>query len=177
MTQRVLTKAQVIDRFGESPKQIELYVKAGMPCEGTGRDRRYPWPEIRNWRDERLRKIEREATERRLKPATADDAAEAKRRQQIDEARMTAIDLAEREAKLVTIEHLDAVVGDIGDRMRAVLINLPSNYLLPLERVGVSPEKGQAVLESIAEDLTKALRGVADEVEGDDDSDSDHIAA
>lgn len=174
MAQRLLTKAQVIDRFGDSARTIEYYVNEGMPCEGTGRDRRFPWPEVRAWRDARIRRMERESVEKRLKPATADDAAAAKRQQQIDEARMTAIDLAEREAKLVTIEHLESVVGDIGERMRAVLINLPSNYLLPLERVGVPPEKGQAVLEEIAEDLTRALRGVADELE---DDDTDDLAA
>jgi phage terminase Nu1 subunit (DNA packaging protein) len=168
MSQRELTKAQLTDRFGESAKQIERYVKAGIPCAGTGRALRFPWPEVRNWRDERLKRMEREATERKLRPASDDEVKQARNRGAIAEAKLLEIELAEKEGRLVLAEHASQIAGEIADRIRAVLINMPSTYLLHLERLGIAPEPAQGALEEIAAALTVALRGTADDLEADD---------
>jgi len=169
MSQKELTKAQLCDRFGESAKQIERYVAEGLPCAGTGRARRFPWPEAMRWRDERVKRLERDATEKRLTPATADAVQQANNRRRIAEARLIEIELAEREGLLVTTAHVEQVVSELGDRLRAALINLPANHLLDLERVGVDPARAQAVLEQIAEALTRTLRAAADDLEAVED--------
>src|SRR5690606_18180724 len=94
--------------------------------------------------------------------ASAEDIADAKLAKTRGEARLIEIEIAEQEGRLVPVEDVEAVGAEIGDRLRAVLINMPSNYILHLERAGVAPEQGQAVLEEIAEELTRALRGAVE---------------
>jgi phage terminase Nu1 subunit (DNA packaging protein) len=170
MSQLELTKAQLVDRFGESAKQVERYVAEGMPCTGTGVVRRFPWPEVRNWRDSRVERMAWEAAEKKWKPAGDDEVKLARDQRTIAENKMIQIDLAEREGRVITTAHHEAVCSELGERLRAVLINLPGNYSLDLERLGVPVEKAQEVLERIAADVTSKLRDAAEEME-DDDSD------
>src|SRR5574337_615149 len=171
MSQRQLTKAQLTERFGETAKQIERYVHEGLPCTGTGAKRRFPWPEAARWRDDRLRRQEREATERKLKPPEAEDAKQAGRRRAVAEAKLVEIELAEKEGSVVSVANLEQVVGEMGDRLRAALINLPSTHGLELERLGLEAKDAERALEEIAQSLTRTLRGVADDLEAETEDD------
>ncbi len=168
MSQKELSKAAAADRLGVSTKQVERYVHEGMPCTGTGAERRFPWPEIRRWRDDLLRSQGRAEAERA--PALP-EYEEARTRKTIAEARLAEMEAAREEGRLVYVEQVDEVVEEIGQRVRAVLVNMPSTYVTELERLGVSPADGERVLWKIAEDLTRALRGVADDLDDDDGPD------
>jgi hypothetical protein len=71
--------------------------------------------------------------------------------------------------------------------MLPILQNVPSNYGLRLEELGVPADKAEAVLESIATELTKALQSASelldaaadadDEIEDDEGHERDHDAA
>lgn len=180
MSQVVLTKPELMDRFGESHKQIERYVAEGMPCEGTGRDRRFPWPEVRNWRDERIRKQERVKVEGD-QPADID---KLRARKLELEAREIEVRLETTLGSLVPLEMVGEATGRVVDAAMPVLQNMPSNYGFRLEAVGVSPQVAEDVLTSIATDITKALQdtanvhdAAADADEEEEASDGDRLTA
>lgn len=157
MSQVTLTKSALMDRFGESHKQIERYVGEGMPCEGVGHKRRFPWPEVRNWRDERIRKQERDRAEKD-QPADLD---KLRARKMELETREIEIRVETTLGALVPLEAVSDAVGRVVDAAMPVLQNMPSNYGLRLEEVGVPPDVAERVLESIATDLTQALQDTA----------------
>lgn len=100
--------------------------------------------------------------------ATPSNITELRARRDLAQTRLLEIDLALRESELIPMEvHKDTVV-EICNRLRAVLINIPSAHALTLERAGMPAADAQKVLEDMAESLTTALRGTADEMEADD---------
>lgn len=163
-------------------RTVTNWLNSDPPCPstGTGKKRRLILKQVVDWLIARkTRDLEAELLA--LKGAgggepTKDDVADARRRQTIAESRLVEIELAEREGRIVAVEHVEEVVAEIAERIQPVLVNLPSNYTLQLEQLGIPPEKGQPVLEAIAQDLTRALRGTADELEADDGPDP-HLAA
>lgn len=163
MAQRNVSKSELCDLFGESARQIEKYVQEGMPCEGTHRSRTFPWPEVRNWRDDRIRRLEREKVQRD-EPL---DFEKAKGRKMEAEAREAEIRVERMLGTVVPLDVVEEVVGRIADRLLPVLQNLPSNYGLRLEEAGVSAAAAEALLETIALELTTTLR---DAVEEEDDA-------
>lgn len=169
MSTKKLTKAELADLFGESPKQIQRYVAEGIPCSGSGKDLRFPWPSVRAWRDQRIRRLEREKLERD-KPM---DLEEARRRKMEAEARLAEIDVDTRLGQLVPVTVVDDIVGKVCDRMLPILQNVPSNYGMRLEEVGVPAGKAEDVLEAIATELTKALQATADAHEEDAEADDE----
>jgi hypothetical protein len=60
---------------------------------------------------------------------------------------------------------LDEIVGQLGDRLRAVCVNIPGNHGMRLEEMGVSAQDAETVLTAIAEDIVIALLAPADELE------------
>lgn len=158
MSQRRLTKADLVDRFGESSKQIERYVAEGIPCEGTGAARRFLWPECRNWRDERVRKLERDKVQRD-EPM---DFEKSRARKMDAEAREAELRVEKMLGNVVPLDMVTEVAGRIGDRLLASIQNLPANYGLRLEECGVPAAKAEAVLEAIATELTTTLRDAVD---------------
>jgi phage terminase Nu1 subunit (DNA packaging protein) len=163
-----------MDRFGESHKQIERYVGEGMPCDGVGRDRRFPWPECRNWRDERIRKQERDKAEKDV-PA---DIEKARARKMDAEAREAELRVEKMLGAVVPLEMVEEAVGAVCDAILPVLQNIPSNYGLRLEELGVSAADAERVLESIATEITVSMQQTADSHEAAvDDEESDDSAS
>ena len=163
-----LTGTELAQLFEVDRRTVTNWLRMDPPCpsEGAGQARRFRLKAVVDWMLERERARHRAELERYIaEQLTEEQVKEARDLRTINESKLIAMDLAEREGKLVTVEDVEAVVGEIGDRLRAVLINLPSNYVLHLERAGVLPEKGQAVLEEIAEELTRALRGAVEEMD------------
>jgi phage terminase Nu1 subunit (DNA packaging protein) len=105
---------------------------------------------------------ERELAKREVKPASFEDA---RARKMEAEAREAELRVSKLLGEVIPTDMHETVVGEIADRLRAVIINIPSNYTLHLERLGIAPAQAEAVLEDLAEELTVALRGVADDVE------------
>lgn len=110
-----------------------------------------------------LFKREREIAKREASVMSA--RAELQRRRDEAETRLAEMDVAEREAQLVGIDQVDLVVAEVVERLRAGIINMPGNYGLRLEELGIDAAKAEAVLVAIAEDLTRLLRAAADELE------------
>lgn len=105
---------------------------------------------------------EREIAKRESKPASLDDA---KARKLEAEAREAELRVSRLLGEVIPTPMHEEAVGEIVDRLRAVLINLAGNYGVQLEACGVPPEQAEAVLESIALELTRALQGVADDLD------------
>lgn len=174
LTGDALARALEVDR-----KTVTNWINADPPCPstGAGKKRRFILKQVVDWLvHRRTRELEAELLAFRAGGPSKDEVAEARQRQVIAESRLIEIELAEREGRVVAVEHVEQVVAEIADRIQPVLLNLPSNYTLHLEQLGVPPEKGQPVLEAIAQDLTRALRGTADDLEGDGGTDP-HLAA
>lgn len=163
-----MTGTELAQLFEVDRRTVTNWLRMDPPCpsEGAGQARRFRAKAVVDWMLEREQARHRAELERYVaEQLTEEQVKEARDRRTIAESKLIEMDLAEREGKLVTVEDVEAVVGEIGDRLRAVLINLPSNYILHMERAGVAPEQGQAILEEIAEELTRSLRGAAEEVD------------
>jgi phage terminase Nu1 subunit (DNA packaging protein) len=91
-----------------------------------------------------------------------DRARERKARAEAEERELRMrINLGE----MVPLQVLEDRVGTLCDRLMAVLQNLPGTYGFHLERAGVDAGKAEAVLETVATEITSALRSVADLIE------------
>lgn len=162
-----LTGTELARLFEVDRRTVTNWLRMDPPCpsEGSGQARRFRMKAVVDWMLDRERARHAKALEIEQEKLTEEEVKQARDRRTIIESKLIEMDLAEREGRLVTVEDVDAVGAEIGDRLRAVLINLPSNYTLHLERAGVAPEKGQAVLEEIAEEMTRSLRGAAEELD------------
>ncbi|MFN2327013.1 MAG: hypothetical protein ABR551_14205, partial [Gemmatimonadales bacterium] len=90
-------------------------------------------------------------------------------REQIARAVLAEIAVAEKEGAVIATEAHTEVVSELAERLRAAIVNIPSNYGVDLERAGVDPAKAQGILERLATNLTQRLREVVDD---DDDPES-----
>jgi phage terminase Nu1 subunit (DNA packaging protein) len=161
-----LTKAELAERFGESLKQIQRYVSEGMPHGSGGTP--YNWHVCRAWRDKRIRRLEKERLDREKPPIDFDMA---RGRKMEAEAREAELRVEQMLGTVVPLAVIDQIVGKVCGRMLPILQNVPSNYGLQLEKVGVKPEDAERVLESIATDLTRALQSTADDHEAEASAD------
>lgn len=144
--------------FGESGKQIERYVAEGMPCTGTAHKRRFPWPEVRNWRDERLRRMERDKSARE-KPT---DINEAKRRKEAAFAEKAELEVAEMRGELIPLDVHESRVDALTLRLSGACKGL-DRYIADVQRVTTAAES-KVLLDRISDGLLLALQGLADEV-------------
>lgn len=163
MSQSKLKKAVIAERLGVSPKQIERYVADGMPCTGTGAKRTFPWPECRNWRDALLRKQEREAAEKRLKPADDDEVKQAGDRQAIAESRLIVLKVEELEGQLIPIDLHEKRVQLVCDTLAATIKGL-GRFAGDVQRA-MTDVDAELVLEKISDDLLRACMATADEID------------
>lgn len=169
MSQSKLTKAEAAERLNCTPKSIERWCQEGMPRMGTGRAARYPWPEILLWRDARReRQIRAEYDER--DPDELDLETE-RARLVAAQARLAELELAQAEAKLVTVEYADAREAARLQRLRAKLLAFPSRWAPRL--VGLrSIAEAQLALEPAITEAMQSLSETAED-EGPDDADDD----
>lgn len=165
------------ETFGISRREIFNLIKnhEDFPSIVRGRSRTFPRARCVHWY---IRFKAAEAV-KRAKPATPSNVEEMRRRRDEAEMKMAEMDVAEREGRLVSVDQVDKVVGEVCDRLRAAIVNMPGNYGLRLEELGIEADKAEATLTVIAEDLTQVLRGTADDLElhGDDATPDDTAAA
>lgn len=170
-------RAVLAATLGVSQREITNLVKnhPDLPSIQRGRARVFPLRQCVHWY---VRFKSAEAV-KRSKPATPSNVEEMRRRRDEAEMKMAEMDVAEREGRLVSVDQVDKVVGEVCDRLRAAIVNMPGNYGLRLEELGVEAGKAEATLTAIAEDLTQVLRGTADDLEiyGDDATPDDTAAA
>jgi phage terminase Nu1 subunit (DNA packaging protein) len=159
MSQSELTKADAAERLGVSAKQLERYVHDGLPCRGTGRGRRFPWPEIRRWRDERLREEGRAAAER----SAPVDLEQARARKADADADIAEMERDKMRGGLIPLEVHEERVAGLAGRLAAVCTGGLSRYVGEVQRALTSVD-AQHVLESISDDLLRACQGVGDEL-------------
>ncbi len=160
MKQELKTQSEAAHALGVSPQAVGMLCKQpGAPTKAKDGKRFLLWPQFPEWYHAKLRAEGRERAKEKPK-----DLAEAMKRQQFAETQLLEMEVAEKEGKLITAEDHEAVTGEMADRLRATLVNLPSNHLLDLERAGVAPEVAQGILERIAEELTRCLRTAAEAI-------------
>lgn len=161
MARKESLKQKVLaDRLGITGRHVRNLVLEGMPKDGEGPTATHPWPECRIWYDNYLR-----AQERKKQPD--DDSAELRRRQLIAQVKRAELDLKEAEAEVIPHKTHEIRVGAICDRIRRVLMTVPSKYLSRIQ-VARTELEAQAVGEQIRDETLLALQGTAGEVEDDE---------
>lgn len=170
-------RAVLAATLGVSEREITNLVKnhPDLPSIQRGRSRVFPLRQCVHWY---VRFKSAEAV-KRAKPATTADVEEMRRRRAEAEMKLMEMDVADREGRLVSVDQVDRVVGEVCDRLRAAIVNMPGNYGLKLEELGLAADVAEATLTQIAEELTQVLRGTADDLEmhGDDATSDDTAAA
>lgn len=163
----IASAAELADFYGVDRRTVTNWINEDPPCPSRKRkgERVFDTAQVAKWHSDRAAR-QAIAQHEKAKPPDVDDA---KARKLEAEAQLAEITVAEKRGELVPLDVVEQLVGEVCDRMRAVLVNAPSNQLLALERAGVPAAVGQAVLEAMSQDLTRALRGVSEEIEEDDD--------
>ena len=118
-----ITKAEATKRLGLTLRQLERYVEEGIPCLGSGRARRFPWPTVRHWRDERIRRKERERLAPKREPI--EGLADAERRTAIADAELKELKLAQLRGELAPVEDFRREIADALARVRMLILRQP----------------------------------------------------
>lgn len=109
-----------------------------------------------------LRRRERELADKEKQKTTF---FEARDRAMLAEAQLKEHALRKQLDEVIDNALHEKVVAGIGDRLRAILINLPATYGLRLEEAGVPADRAEALLSELSLELIDALRGTADELD------------
>lgn len=160
-------------------RTVTNWLNSDPPCPstGTGKKRRLILKQVVDWFVARkTRELETELLALKGGGPTKDEVSEARKRQTIAEAGLVELELAEKSERVVLAEDLAAAAGEVGERLQSVILNLPSNYLVHLERLGIEPERAQPVLEELAAELTTALRTALDAMDPPDDGGARPVA-
>lgn len=162
MSKERVQQSEGARRLGLTPQAIGLWaVRPGAPTSSIKGKRLLIWPDFPRWRETELKREARGV-------GRPEDQKAAQKRKMIADAVLAELMVAEKEGALIALSVHEDVVGEIGARFLSVIQNFPSNYLIDLEKAGVDPAKGQAVLEKIAGDLTGCLRASVDDFDDDD---------
>lgn len=158
--------SQLAEIYGVDRRTITNWLNEDPPCpsDTEKRVRVFATQDVAKWHQERA---VRDALARKAKaePVNMEDL---RSRRELAQTRLAEIELAVKEGALISTDVHKDVVGEVCDRLRAVLINLPSNHALALEKLGVPAKEAQVVLEEIAEALTRSTRSVGDDIEAED---------
>lgn len=163
MTLLEVSRGDLAQLLGVDVRSITNFVREGMPK--TTRGSYAPGACIR-WYVERECAREREK-ERARHSQGLSELDLARQRKLVAEAQEAELRVARMLGSVIPADVHEETVGLLADRLLAVLQNVPGNYGLRLEEVGVPAARAEAVLEAIALELTTALRGVADDFEAD----------
>lgn len=162
---KLLAQTDLADRLGITTRQVRSLVTRGLPKTGEGPSAKHPWPAARDWYNAYL---ERQA-EAKYRPTDL-DALRARKLEA--DARLAEIEVAKAEATLVPFDVHEQRVGALCDRLRGVLMTIPSKYLGRIQ-VARTDLEAQAVGEQIRDDTLRALQGTADAEDADDDAAAD----
>lgn len=161
----LLNQLELADVLGVTPRQVRNLEEKGLPYDDTLGVKRYPKRTCQRWYVE----FKQEEAVSRLERQESTGLDEWERRKASADARLAEIKVLKEEGRLLPNEVHERVVGEVAERLRAVLINAPSNYAMTLEAAGVDPQVAQDVLEGLTQDLTQALRDEAEAMEIDAD--------
>lgn len=152
-----LNATELADFYGVDPKTVTNWLneKPACPSRKVSGRRVFDSVAVAEWHRERLTRQIKKA-----EPANLDTLRAEKVQEEI---RLLRIEAAKLEGALLPEEVVDRVVGELADRMRAILVNVPGSHSLTLERAGVAATVAQQVLEQIAEELTTALRSTVED--------------
>lgn len=158
-----VNREKLAELHGVEPRTVTNWVNSTPACPShvEGRNRWFDTGEVFRWL------IAREvgkALENVVAPPP-DDIVEAERRKAVAEAMLAEMKVAEKEGSVVPLDIHEAAAAALGERVMAVIQNIPSTYTLDLERVGVAPADAQAVLERIGDALVRQFRAAADELD------------
>lgn len=106
----------------------------------------------------------------REKPDSEDQLKELRHRKLLAEVRAAEIGVAEAEGRLIPLDAHEQRIGAICDRLRALLMTIPSKYLSRIQVTRTELE-AQAVGEQIRDETLRALQGTADDVEDEESAD------
>lgn len=153
MAEEHVKAPRLAELLGVDARSIDNFADEGMPKTGRG-----AYPLLRCLRWYINRQVDKARSSKGL-----NDLDRARVRKTNAEAERAELDLAIARGELVPLAELEAKVGEICDRIRAVILNLPANYGITLEASGLAPAIAEAALEKVGEELTAAIRGIADE--------------
>lgn len=106
------------------------------------------------------------------KPKGEDQLQALRQRKLLAEVRAAEIEVAEAEGRLIPLDVHEQRVGAICDRLRALLMTIPSKYLSRIQVTRTELE-AQAVGEQIRDETLRALQGTADEIEDEEGTEAD----
>ncbi|MFL5481150.1 MAG: hypothetical protein ACJ8AK_03090 [Gemmatimonadaceae bacterium] len=163
-----ISQKELAERLGITTRHVRNLVFEGLPKDGEGAKATHPWPESRVWYDGYIR-----AQERKKQPE--DDLKDLRKRKFVAEVRKAEIEVEEADGRLIPFDVHEKRVGGICDRLRAVLMTVPSKFLSRIQVTRTDLE-AQAVGEQIRDELLRALQGTAQEIE-DEDPELDELDA
>jgi len=113
-----ITNAECAIRLALSTKQIAREVEAGMPHERDGNKLKFPWPDVRIWRDEHIR----EMAKAEMRPADKDDA---RKRREAAEADLAELKLSRERGEVLPVQDFEKLLENAFTRVRARLLAIP----------------------------------------------------
>lgn len=160
---RLITKAEAAELLGLTERRLEQLVAEDprVPCVGRGKNRRFPWPGLREWRD-------RELVQQGVRSVRPQSIEEARARKLAAEADLAEMEAAERRGELMPTTLWRQRFAAACGRLRALLLNLPSRYgpqLLETLAKRLRPED----LRRIEDFLTRMVQETMAELEASDD--------
>lgn len=156
-------RKEIAEVLGISEREVTNLVKQqpDFPSVQEGRSRKFPRTQCVRW----YVRFKQEEAVKRAKPVSKENDDEIRKRTRVVELLLLEVEYAEREKQLLPADTVDQVVGEVCDRLRAVITNLRATHAMRLEEAGVDPAVADSVLGEIEEELMIALRGTADELE------------
>lgn len=152
-----LTQSEVSEAIGYSTRQIQNWLKAGLPSAGEGHGRRFQLPTVVRW-----------LIEFKLRDTAKGKLEVAQTRRAQAEAERAELRLRRERGELVPVADFEGEVNHIVGTLSAGLKAAPSRWgsqLVGLE----TPMAARGALEQIMRELMEDLRKRADD-ETDDDS-------
>lgn len=144
------TVEQVSKVLGITPRRVQQLVKEGMPTVKRGKYNLIACVQwyIRYWQ---------QRAEAKGSPDDTDSLANAKLRQARADARLSEIELAQAEGRLLPLDEYEKELGGVCERIRGVLSTIPSKYMGRIQ-LARSDLEAQAVGESIRDETLAALQ-------------------
>lgn len=157
MSGREVNQKEFAAIIGLTPRRVRDLEDLGLPYRSEGRRKFYPIPDAVQWYIDRKREEDR---------ADVDElgAKEAKARRERVRARKAEIELAKIEGDLVTREAADRRYGEILDRIRTTIMNMPGRY--GAQMGFEDPRDGERALQDVRDEVLDHVSGpAADAVE------------
>jgi phage terminase Nu1 subunit (DNA packaging protein) len=160
-----VTRKEIATILGVDERSITNYAQEGMPRSVKGKNVWYPLRSCIAWYIEREKKAAREG-----KGLSELDAARA--RKAIADAHVAELKAAEEEGRLIPVETHTRRLEAICDRLRSVLMVVPSKYIGRVLSARTDLD-AQTVGEEIRDETLRGLQAIGDELEDEHDEHTD----